>query len=116
MSKPIINIADIEPQPMPASFMPKGAAAELFELRMGEIATHVGARKLGYNLTSIQPGKRAFPFHNHRVNEEMFFVLEGNGEARIGAERYPIRKGDIIACPRAALKARTRSSTPATSN
>jgi uncharacterized cupin superfamily protein len=99
MSKPIINIADIEPQAMPASFMPKGQAAELFGLRMGEIATHIGAKKLGYNLTSIQPGKRAFPFHNHRVNEEMFFVLEGNGEVRIGTERHAIRQGDIIACP-----------------
>jgi uncharacterized cupin superfamily protein len=45
----------------------------------------------------VPPGKRAFPFHNHRVNEEMFFVLEGEGEVRIGAERHPIRRGDVIA-------------------
>src|SRR5262249_28991479 len=32
-------------------------------------------------------------------NEEMFFVLEGAGEVRIGAERHPVRPGDIIACP-----------------
>jgi uncharacterized cupin superfamily protein len=99
MGKPILNIADIEPRAMPASFMPKGPAAELFELRMGEISTRIGARKLGYNLTSVLPGKRAFPFHNHRINEEMFFVLEGQGEVRIGAERHPIRQGDIVACP-----------------
>jgi uncharacterized cupin superfamily protein len=99
MSKPIVNIADIEPQSMPESFSPKGSAAELFEVRIGQISPLVGAQKLGYNLTSIQPGKRAFPFHNHRINEEMFFVLEGSGEVRIGAERHPIRQGDIIACP-----------------
>ena len=29
----------------------------------------------------------------------MFFVLQGSGEVRIGEARYPIRKGDIIACP-----------------
>jgi uncharacterized cupin superfamily protein len=50
-------------------------------------------------LTPVPPGKRAFPFHNHQVNEEMFFVIEGEGEVRIGDARYPIRTGDIIACP-----------------
>ncbi|HEX7156213.1 MAG TPA: cupin domain-containing protein, partial [Burkholderiaceae bacterium] len=29
----------------------------------------------------------------------MFFVVEGKGEIRIGATVYPIREGDIIACP-----------------
>ena len=41
-------------------------------------------------------GKRAFPFHSHRVNEEMFFVLEGKGEIRIGTETYPVTRGDVI--------------------
>ena len=41
---------------------------------------------LHYNLTAVPPGKRAFPFHNHRVNEEMFFILEGTGEVRIGCD------------------------------
>ena len=52
-----------------------------------------------YNLTAVPPGKRAFPFHNHQVNEEMFSVLAGSGEIRIGDETFPIRTGDIIACP-----------------
>ncbi len=99
MDKPIMNIADVVPEAMPASFTPKGSAAELFDVRMGEIATCIGARKLGYNLTAVPPGKRAFPFHNHRVNEEMFFVLEGSGEVRIGNEHHAIRQGDFIACP-----------------
>ncbi len=66
---------------------------------MGLIGPRVGAQKLGYNLTALAPGKRAFPRHNHRVNEEMFFVLSGEGEVRIGDRRYPIRAGDVIACP-----------------
>jgi uncharacterized cupin superfamily protein len=63
------------------------------------IAPLVGAQKLGYNITAVPAGKRAFPFHNHRVNEEMFFILEGTGEVRIGEAVYPIRAGDVIACP-----------------
>ena len=29
----------------------------------------------------------------------MFYVIEGSGEIRIGKEVFPIRAGDIIACP-----------------
>lgn len=99
MTHPIINIADIELPPRPAAIAAPGAAAERFDARMGEIAPRIGARKLGYNLTLIPPGKRAFPFHNHRINEEMFFILEGEGQLRIGAQTHAIRSGDVIACP-----------------
>ncbi|MGH8115730.1 MAG: cupin domain-containing protein [Rhodanobacteraceae bacterium] len=67
--------------------------------RMAQLGHLLGSRKLGYNVTVIAPGKRAFPSHCHRVNEEMFFVLEGAGEVRIGADVTPIRTGDFIACP-----------------
>lgn len=99
MNKPIINIADVELQPRPPAFAATGAAAERYDARMGMIAPRLGAQKLGYNITAVPPGKRAFPFHNHQVNEEMFFVLEGTGEVRIGETTYPIRQGDIVACP-----------------
>ena len=99
MNKPIINVADVELLPRPAAFAATGPAAEKFDARMGMIGPKIGAQKLGYNITEVPPGKRAFPFHNHRVNEEMFFVLEGSGEVRIGGQTYAIRAGDIIACP-----------------
>ncbi|MGO9742235.1 MAG: cupin domain-containing protein [Roseiarcus sp.] len=96
---PVLNLADVELLPRPPAYAPKGAAAERYDARMGFIGPRVGAQKLGYNVTSVPPGKRAFPLHNHRVKEEMFFVLAGTGEVRIGAEAYPIRPGDVIACP-----------------
>jgi uncharacterized cupin superfamily protein len=99
MTKPILNIAEVELRPRPAAFAATGSAKERFDARMGQIAPLLGAQKLGYNLTAVPPGKRAFPFHNHRVNEEMFFILEGEGEVRIGASIYPIRPGDVVACP-----------------
>lgn len=99
MTKPVINISDVELLPMPAAFAATGEAAERYETRMGMIAPRIGAQKLGYNITVISPGKRAFPFHNHRVNEEMFFVLEGNGEVRIGSNVHSICSGDVISCP-----------------
>jgi uncharacterized cupin superfamily protein len=99
MTQRIINIADIELPPRPAASAAPGGVAERFDGRIGSVGTRIGARKLGYNITAVPPGMRAFPCHNHRVNEEMFYVLEGEGELRIGGERHAIRKGDFIACP-----------------
>lgn len=99
MHKPIINIEEVELFPRPAAFAATGPAAQRFDARMGMISPVIGAQKLGYNITEVPPGKRAFPFHNHRVNEEMFFIIEGQGEIRIGAQTYPIRAGDFISCP-----------------
>ena len=99
MPRPILNVADVTLDPSPPMFAPTGPAAERFEAKTGIIGARIGARKLGYNITAVPPGKRAWPFHNHPVKEEMFFVLQGSGEVRIREARYPIRMGDIIACP-----------------
>ncbi len=90
MTKPIVNLADVA--------LSDHGHGEKYQARIGRIGPLVGAEQLGYNVTAIAPGKRAFPFHNHIVNEEMFLVLEGEGEVRIGDARYPIRKGDVVCC------------------
>lgn len=99
MTQRILNIADVELESWSPGNEPSGAAGERFAMRMGELSFPLGAQKLGYNLTVVPPGKRAFPLHSHRVNEEMFFVIEGSGEIRIGSDTFPIRSGDVIACP-----------------
>jgi uncharacterized cupin superfamily protein len=101
MPKPILNLADVEFRKIGhgSGFPGSENAPEKFQAQIGDIGRRLGAQKLGYNLTVVPPGKRAFPFHNHRVNEEMFFVLEGEGEVRIGKDTFPIRKGDAICCP-----------------
>lgn len=65
----------------------------------GRIGDHIGAKDLGYNLTVVPPGKTHCPFHSHHGEEEMFFIIEGEGELRFGDQRYPIRAHDVIACP-----------------
>ena len=89
--KPFINLDDLE---MEGEF-----ADGSFQQRFGEIASKIGARKLGYNLTIVPPGKRPGPYHNHRNNEEMFFIIDGTGLLRFGRNEYPIRRNDVIACP-----------------
>lgn len=71
----------------------------LYTSSRGSIGIHIGAKNLGYNLTVLPPGKAQCPFHAHHGEEEMFFILEGEGELRFGDARYPIRKHDVIACP-----------------
>lgn len=70
-----------------------------FAAQIADIGWTIGAVKLGYNVTVVPPGKAAFPFHSHTVNEEMFVILSGTGELRLGDRCYPLRSGDVVACP-----------------
>ncbi len=100
MPRPIINVADVSLDPTsPDWAVATGHPAEDFSAKTGAISARIGARKLGYNITAVPSGKRAAPFHSHPAKEEMFFVLQGSGEVRIGEARYPVRTGDVIACP-----------------
>ena len=71
----------------------------LYTSSRGKVSRHIGAKTLGYNLTVLPPGKAQCPFHSHHGEEEMFLILEGEGELRFGSQRYPVRKHDVIACP-----------------
>lgn len=98
MAKQIINISEVEPKPFPAP-IPEHLKEKYEGAKIGFISSLIGAKKLGFNLTVVPPGKRAFQFHNHRVNEELFFILEGQGEVRIGSETFKIKQGDLISNP-----------------
>jgi uncharacterized cupin superfamily protein len=65
-------------------------------VRIGPV---VGAKDLGYSYDVVPPGKASCPFHSHRGEEEMFFIVSGSGLLRYGAETRPIRAGDVICCP-----------------
>jgi uncharacterized cupin superfamily protein len=92
MPKPVVNIDDVE-------LVHQFGHGDRFEARMAPISNHIGAKKLAYNLTVVPAGRRAFPFHNHHNNEELFFILDGQGTLRFGDQEYPVRPGDVIACP-----------------
>jgi uncharacterized cupin superfamily protein len=89
--KPIMNLDEVEFDDIEEN--------GIYTSSRGRISAHIGARQLGYNLTVLPPGKVQCPFHSHRGEEEMFLILEGEGELRFGDKRYPIRKHDVIACP-----------------
>jgi uncharacterized cupin superfamily protein len=102
LTSPVFNIADLtEFRLVGHNGQAIGVTRpdQSYEARLGPISPKIGAQKLGYNLTVVPPGKRAFPRHSHRVNEEMFFIIEGEGELRVGDARYPLKHGDVVACP-----------------
>jgi uncharacterized cupin superfamily protein len=91
MSKPFANLDEVEFNDVEEN--------DYYTSKRAQFSASIGARKLGYNLTELPPGKSQCPFHSHREEEEMFLILEGEGELRFGDKRYPVRKHDVIACP-----------------
>ena len=91
MTKPVMNLDDVQFDDIEDN--------GFYTSKRGQISDHIGAKRLGYNLTVLPPGKSQCPFHCHHGDEEMFLILEGTGELRFGDQRYPLRPHDVIACP-----------------
>ncbi|MCE9572779.1 MAG: cupin domain-containing protein [Deltaproteobacteria bacterium] len=89
--KPVIHVDDV---PLEAH-----THGDRFATRDGSVGEHIGARLLGCSVTAVPPGKRAYPFHCHHVNEELFVILDGTGVLRHGANEHPVRAGSVIATP-----------------
>ena len=89
--RPIVNLANV-----PLRDFGNG---DKFVAKLGRIGPMLGSTGIGCTLTVVPPGKRAFPFHRHHVIHELFFVLSGTGEYRLGDETHSVRPGDVIAAP-----------------
>ena len=87
----VVNIDQLE-----LEHFAKGDKFECDAVRIGPL---VGAKDLGYSYDVVPPGKRSCPFHSHRAEEEMFFIVRGEGILRYGDETRRIRAGDVICCP-----------------
>jgi uncharacterized cupin superfamily protein len=90
-TKPVTNIADVTYRDF--------GNGEKFAARTARIGPLIGSAGIGCTVTVVPPGKRAFPFHVHHANHELFVILEGTGEYRFGEQNYPIKAGDVCAAP-----------------
>jgi uncharacterized cupin superfamily protein len=61
--------------------------------RLGAAA---GARGTGVSRYRLAPGERAMPVHVHADEEEIFYVLDGEGLSWQDGRVYPVRAGDCI--------------------
>lgn len=94
-AKPVIALAEVTGFPM----VPP-QAGDRFGATVAPLGNALGLTRLGAMMCTIEPGKSAFPFHNHLANDELFIILEGSGELRLGDAVHPINAGDLVGCPK----------------
>jgi mannose-6-phosphate isomerase-like protein (cupin superfamily) len=87
----IRNIAEVEWREFPNHF--GGALSK--PLVMPETA---GSRHLDYRISMYQPMARV-ALHKHKVQEQVYHVLEGEGLMEIDGKRHVVRKHDVIFLP-----------------
>ena len=75
------------------------AQPKQFRCLDAEVGFVIGARKLGYRVSTLQPGKVFCPLHGHAREEELFFVLDGEPSVRTLSGTLKCRKGDFVALP-----------------
>jgi mannose-6-phosphate isomerase-like protein (cupin superfamily) len=87
----IRNIAEVPWREFPNHF--GGALSK--PLVMPETA---GSRHIDYRISMYQPMAHVAR-HKHRVQEQVYHVLEGEGLMEIGNEKHVVRKHDFIYLP-----------------
>lgn len=71
------------------------AAGEL-RGRWRDLGTAAGAFRAGVTLAEIAPGARSTPAHVHADEEELFYVLDGDGLSWQDGDTYAISAGDCL--------------------
>jgi uncharacterized cupin superfamily protein len=64
-----------------------------------ECARLIGLTAHNFDLSSIPPGKENFPLHRHDGREELYYVVEGQGEVRTEQGTFAIAAGDVLGFP-----------------
>ncbi len=96
---PVVSIHDLELVPRPEAWSPPPTARRRFDAKSARVAQRMGLKKLGCQLTQVAPGCAAYPFHSHRANDELFYIVEGRGKLRFGDTLLAVTAGDLIGCP-----------------
>lgn len=55
-----------------------------------------GAKRLQFDLRSLDPGAFSFPYHFHRVSEEIFMVVSGEATLRTPDGFTRLGAGDLV--------------------
>jgi uncharacterized cupin superfamily protein len=87
----MLNLADLK-------FRPFENGGD-FCASLGAIGRPLGMKKMGCGVVILEPGKRAWPLHEHYGQEETFIILDGEGTIRYGDSEFPVKSGDVIFTP-----------------
>lgn len=67
--------------------------------RWRTLAASAGSVRAGLNHGVLAEGCLPCPPHWHSMEEECFVILDGEGEAWLGDERFPVRRGHVLVSP-----------------
>jgi uncharacterized cupin superfamily protein len=67
--------------------------------KLRRIGSALGAETTGMRHVRIAPGAHGTPHHCHGAEEELFVILGGAGEVRLGEDRFPVARGSVVARP-----------------
>ena len=104
MPRPFVNLDDLEFNDIEDN--------GYYTSKRALFSKSIGARKLGYNLTELPPGKAQCPFHSHRQEEEMFLVLDGQGSCASAISASRSASTTSLPARQGTQRWRNRSSTP----
>jgi quercetin dioxygenase-like cupin family protein len=82
---------------MPGSIQLKGVNQNILDVKVSGKDTD-GSLAI-FEQTSLSP-KRGTPLHVHALQDEIFYVLEGEYIFQVAEERYELKTGDSIFLPR----------------
>lgn len=88
---PVLNLADID--------LTGRGHGDDFRSESARFSDLIGLTMIGAQLNRVPPGNKAWPYHNHYANDELFLILEGTGHLRLGTETHEVKAGDVIGCP-----------------
>lgn len=69
------------------------------EFKLKPLAAPGELQGLAANVVVVEPGGQAYSWHWHETNEELFFVLSGNGIVRTVEGERTVGPGDAIVFP-----------------
>jgi uncharacterized cupin superfamily protein len=92
----IVNVADVEPSEHRGTTVGR---------RVRDLGKAGGSHDTGLRVSEVLPGMLNAPPHCHSAEEEIFVVLDGDGELELygegpePTERHAVRRGNVVARP-----------------
>jgi uncharacterized cupin superfamily protein len=90
----IVNVLDVEPMERDTATVGR---------RIRDLGRAAGSKRSGLRYAEVLPGKLSAPPHCHSAEEEIFVVLEGEGDVLLweegGIVEHPLRTGSVVARP-----------------
>jgi uncharacterized cupin superfamily protein len=81
-------------------FDPNTQHKHSFEFQNSHVSSpYTGEGKLSVCFYTLQPGKANYPYHYHTGNEEVFYIINGQGTLRTTEGEKTVSEGDVIIMP-----------------